>query len=227
MTEKKGIIVFWVAISSICIILGSQKICPAVQQLVANFDSLPEGFTGSTLTDGGITFSDYNPYLADEVLPLRFYIEALGQQYDAGPYITRPNYLTALSYVAGPGWSFSRFGSANISFETEACQASMLVLYPQGVPVPNNVLELQALLNGEVVASNVLRFTYPPSRPLGSSQLTVSAERFDSLRLVASGPDDTGFVVIGIDNVTIMPTPEPCTLLLLGLGTAAAVRKKR
>jgi hypothetical protein len=181
------------------------------------------GFHGSTITDGGITFSDYDYYSDAIGLPRHFYIESIGSQYDAGPYFTRPNYLKGLNYSSGPLWSFTRFGSANISFGTDASEASVLILYP-GINSPN-ILEFQALLNGEVVATDVLEFVDLPNNLILSTQLTVSSERFDALRLIASGSYENGAVFIGIDNVSITPIPEPATVLLLSLG-AAILRKK-
>ncbi len=209
--------------SALIVAVGITLASPATATtLLATFDSLPEGNAGSTITDGGITFFDLDRRLAGPP-QTNFTIEATDTTL-FGPTFSPPNYLTTGGYVGGPSFSFGRFGSARITFgSVRGYNASVDIFSFLGDP---NTLTLQALLGGTPVGSSSVTFS---GSGVGSRTLTINRVAFDELRLVASGPQDSGVVFIGIDNARITLAPEPAALSLLGLGLLplALLRRKR
>ena len=95
----------------------------------------------------------------------------------------------------------------------------------------NNVLILEAFLNGNSVASDTLGFDTFSSTPV-ISNLSISGTRFDSLTLRSTiGPDPfTDLIAFGVDNISanIAQVPEPSTwvmMLLVSAGLFGARRK--
>lgn len=167
----------------------------------ATFDSLPEGTTRTTLTDGGITFFDLDQRLTDAIPS--FTIESTTSEL-FGSSFSAPNYLSFSGFVEGEGFSFGRFGSTRITTGTTATSASLdlFSLFPPS----NNSLTLEALLGETVVASTSVALSeFEPIDEDGLVQqtLAIADVTFDQLRLVASGPDDDGIAFFGIDNVRI------------------------
>ncbi len=181
--------------------------------LTANFDDLTEGGEGSSFSDGGISFSNI-----DERIPGspggNFAIEATSATL---PGFSAPNYLTFEGYSGGLlGYSFGRFGSADIGFSGIGTAASMDIF---GFGTSSaNTLTLEALLGGNVVDTDTITFYGSPSDVL-YRPLAVSGT-FDSLQLVAAGTYDLGTAFFGIDNVRIAIVPEPSAIALLGCGLA-------
>lgn len=93
-----------------------------------------------------------------------------------------------------------------------------------GYPTRNS-LALVALSSGVSVATDQMTFSGPAPGVI-HHRLSVSHFSFDMLQLVSSGPDDEGTVGIGLDNVTITLVPEATSLLLLGFGGLALLRKR-
>jgi MYXO-CTERM domain-containing protein len=201
--------------------LGLTLVSPALATtLLATFDTLPEGDAGSVITDGGITFSHLDRRLTGPP-QTNFTIEATDTTL-FGPTFTPPNYLNTGGYVGGPGFSFGRFGSARITFgSVRGYNASMDIFSFLGDP---NSLTLEAWLGGSPVASSSVTFA---GSGIGRRGLTINRVAFDELRLVASGPQDSGVVFIGIDNVRVTLAPEPASLGLLGLGLLPLLRRRK
>jgi hypothetical protein len=179
-----------------------------------NFDSLTEGFVGSSFTDGGITFFDQQPFPT-------FAIDALGlSATELGPTFSPPNYLNFGGFLApGPECCiFGGFQSMRMSFGGEASSARLDVYTFINVS-SSNTLALEAYLAGTLVAIDSAlissfeeTFVLPPpfDFTLGHRRFAVSGDRFDELHLVASGPAELVFP--GVDNVAI---PEPGILELI------------
>jgi len=188
--------------------------------LTANFDDLGEGTEGSSFSDGGITFSDI-----DERIP-----DTPGGSFDIEatiatlPGFSAPNYLTFEGYVPGlnNGYSFGRFGSANIGFSGTATSASMDI-FGFGKS-STNTLTLEALLAGTVVDTDTVTFQDAFNEVL-YRPLAVSGT-FDSLQLVSAGTYELGTSFFGIDNVRITIVPEPTAAALLGCGLAGIVFRR-
>ena len=185
----------------------------AGQILTANFDTLHEGSLGNSFSYGGISF-----YGLDERIPDTpggtFTIEATTASL---PGFSPPDYLTTEGYVPGNGYSFGRFGSANIGFTGTGSFASLNVFGFNTTSM--NTLTLEALAGGVVVSSDVMTFHGTSPGLIVSQMLTVSGQ-FDTLRLVGAGPDNNGTDFFGIDNVAITLVPEPNASTLLGYGFA-------
>jgi len=186
--------------------------------LTANFDDLTEGSEGQSFSDGGISFSDI-----DERIPNQpggtFTIQATTANL---PGFSPPNYLTFEGFVPGPAdtnYSFGRFGSADIGFSGIGSFASMDI-FGFGT-LSTNTLTLEALLGGSVVDTDTTTF-YSSSVGVVYRPLTVSGT-FDSLQLVAAGPDNNGTDFFGIDDVNITIVPEPSASGLLGCGLAGII----
>ncbi len=212
--------VFAVVLSFIGVLVWS---APAIAiPLTATFDSFSEGDTSVTFTDGGITFSDLDERIG--TVPDSFSIESTDSSL-FGPSFSPPNYLTTEGFAPGSGFSFGRFGSARITPQIEGTVASLDIFSFSGSP---NILTVEALLNGTLVASDFITFDFGSG--VLSQALTISSVQFDELKLVASGSQDDGVIFIGIDNVSITPVPEPTTIALLGIGLAGlagvGVRRK-
>lgn len=204
--------VFTIVLSFIGVLVwsASAKAIP----LTATFNSFFEGDSFLSFTDGGITFSNLDERLPGPP-PGHFSIERATKKL-LGPTFSPPNYLTTEGFSPGPGVSFGRFGSTLITPNVSGTAASLDIFGFGGSP---NILTLEALLNGTIVASNSISFGSVHN--VMAWNLTVSNTQFDELKLVASGPEDKGVVFIGIDNVSIVPVPEPSTLYLFFLGIIA------
>jgi hypothetical protein len=89
-----------------------------------------------------------------------------------------------------------------------------------------NILTLQAILNGKVVTSESISFD-TIGAGIMHQFLSVSGTDFNQLQLIASGPEDDGAVFVGMDNVTINAAdtigpvalvPEPGSSMLFVVG---------
>lgn len=192
-----------------------------------DFDSLPEGFYGSSFTDGGITFFDQQPFPTLAVDEIGFLATELG------PTFSPPNLLRfGGSLSPGPGCcSFGGFQSMRMSFGGEALSASLDVYTFTNIS-SSNTLALEGYLGGTLVAidsalissfEETFIFPAPFDFILGHRTFAISGSLFDELRLVASGPAELVFP--GVDNVTI---PEPGTLeLLMASGVIALIMRTR
>lgn len=197
---------------------------------VATFDSFSEGFSGKTITDGEITFFDLDERLSPNQLPYEFSIESTTTA-QLGSSFSAPNYLTTEGFVPGPDPSFGRFGSARITTK-KVEQAASLELFSQLFSPSNNILTLEASLDGNLVASNsaaLADFEVIGTGPLLHKTIAVSGVAFDELRLVASGPDDDGVAFIGIDNVEVVPEPTSVLGVLAfgALGAGSLLKRKK
>jgi hypothetical protein len=188
--------------------------------LLATFDSFPEGYSARTFVDGGITLYDLHYYNEEGFNPT-FSVESIGSQYNLGSAFTRPNCLSTFGYGPGPGYGYTQLNSAKITCG-EVATAGGIDIFSYPSRTETNMLKLQAIFNGTVVATNTMVF----NDGLGYHRLAVSGVTFDYLQLVSSGPSYGGSVYVLMDNVSITPVPEPATLLLLTLG-GLALRRKR
>jgi len=181
--------------------------------LTATFDTLSEGYTATTLTDGGITFSnlsrDFPPNTPDNP---NFTIDAIGNVTSSdslGSFASR-NILSFGGYVPGNGYAFDRFGSMTISAGGQKASSASLEVFSDTFSSPNNTLTLEALLNGVVVATDSsLISSFTPITPGGFAEhrtFGFSNIVFDQLLLVSSGPNNNGAVFLGIDNVSLTLT---------------------
>lgn len=187
--------------------------------LVADFDNLSEGLVGTTIQDGGLTFSGLETYTDFSTGNLTIDNVSRDAQFASS---NGPNCLLFGGYCPGPYGSSGRFGSMNVSFDGIASSVSMH-LFISGASASQNILTLQAFRNGTVTAQTVL--DVPDVEGLYPMSLMISDSVFDNLRLVASGPDQDGAVLMALDQVQVTLIPEPTALLLLGVG-GLLIRKR-
>ena len=218
----------YAGLSAVGIMFNAALGSPALAA-IATFDSSSEGVLGTTITDGGITFFDLDERLSPDQLPYTFSVESTTAE-QLGSSFSASNYLTTGGFVPGPGLSFGRFGSARIT-TGRVEQSASLELFSQLFSPSGNILTLEALLDGNRVASNSVAladFEVIGNGPLLHKTLAVSDVAFDELRLVASGPNDDGVAFIGIDNVRAVPEPSSIVgTLVLSVGTCLLLKRKQ
>ena len=213
-------------------VVSSVALASPTLAATATFDSLDEGFSGTSITDGGITFSNLDERLSPAQGPYTFYVEGATTE-QLGSSFSAPNYLTTEGYVAGisPDLSFGRFGSARIT-TGQVEQAASLEVFSLLFSPSSNILTLEALLNGNQVASNSVAladFEVVGTGPVLHKTLSVSGVAFNELRLVASGPDNDGVAFIGIDNVQVVPEPTSTlgVLAFAALSAGSLLKRKQ
>jgi hypothetical protein len=210
-------------------VLSSVTLASPTLATIASFDNFSEGFSGTTLTDAGVTFFDLNQGLS-ELLPYTFYIDTTTENY-LGSSFSPPNYLTFGSFAEGADAAFGRFSSMSITTGNVESSVS-LDLFSQLFYPSNAVLTLEALQGGSVVAStsaSVSDFEVVGNSDLRQQTLSIRGLEFDELRLSAAGTEEDSVAFIGVDNVRIS-VPEPTSvfgILVLGaLGASSALRHK-
>jgi hypothetical protein len=167
----------------------------------AHFDSFSEGFPGTTVVDGGITFSNLDQGLGGG--PGTFAIEDGSATFNAFPGFTPPNALGFSGLSPGPGAAFSRV----LSFELTTGAVEnwvMLDLYVAGGN-GGNIVTLEAWLGTTMTGSQ----SYPLPIPFGFSmmQLSLSGPSFDRIVVRGSGPNQSGAFFACVDNVIVTGTP--------------------
>jgi hypothetical protein len=209
-------------------VLSSVTLASPTLAAIATFDNFSEGFSGTTLTDAGVTFFDLDQGLS-ELVPYRFHIDSTTEDY-LGSSFSPSNYLTFGSFAEGADVAFGRFSSMRITTGDVENSVS-LDLFTQLFYPSNTILTLEALQGGSLVAStsaSVSDFEVVGTSDLRQQTLSIRDLEFDELRLSASGFDEEGIAFIGVDNVRIS-VPEPTSffgLLVLGaLGAGSALRR--
>lgn len=198
---------------------------------VATFDDLPEGFSGTTITSGGITFSNLIAGFRLSSEPPQFVVESTDQ---LEPLFSAPNYLTTdPGFTSGSDPDFGSFGSAQISTDNVVSNASLDIFSSSVFDQSDTLIVLEAFLNGNPVASastSLSEFTvFGPDNELLSTNLSLSGVEFDTLQLYTPIAFADGVVNIGIDNVVLgeaASVPEPSsTLALAVLGVGCIVSR--
>ena len=213
-----------VRVSAICVTLitiflflsnSSIGKAQSTNELLANFEDLAQGTSGINIVDGGITFSNL---FSDTNTPgVPFYVDSTT---DPTTGFSLPNYLT----FGGSG--FGQFASADITFSGTATNASLEVAGYSDPSNTNNTLTLIALNGTNVVAMDTTYVFQTDSFEQVTANLTVSwVTGFNSLELLVNGPDNTGSLFFGLDNVQVtgaLLVPEPSVSGLLCTAIFAA-----
>ena len=163
---------------------------------VADFDGLPEGTAATTITDGGITFSNLNPAVGG--VPV-FSIERADGELAGSPGFTPRMALTVGGHAPGPAAIFGFTMSFEMSTGRIADSASIEVHEIFGSA--GNTIALEALFGGAVVASDVRMLT--GAFGVQHHSLAVSGVVFDRVRVVGGGPSDEGAFFALFDHVVI------------------------
>jgi hypothetical protein len=196
MKALKFVIGFCLA--SVCF-LGSARAQSTIT-LTANFDNLPESILGASFSDDGIGFSNLDEGFPNGVFAIQSATNTI-------PGFSPPNYLTFGAFASGGALSFGRFSSMSIDLSRTGLFASLDIFGPSFMQ-QSNTLTLEAILNGNVVNSDTVTLNGPVDGEIVYETLSVSGT-FDSLALVAAGPESNGDDFIGMDNVTLTVVPEP------------------
>ncbi len=192
--------------------------------LTANFDTLPVGSYGSTVSDGGITFSNFDNF---SFLIPTFYIE------DETTSLTGSSFSpsNALSFASGSS-AYGSFGSMTISFDGTANAASLDIF--KTIMSQSRKLTLSAYYQGSLAGSSEVWLTsFDAYTKLDGSTgyqytLSIDGVQFDELRLVSSDGSNASPSFILLDNVVIAtPIPPAGILLASGLMLLGAQRRKK
>ncbi len=197
--------------------------------LLATFDDLPEGLSGTSLTDNGITFSDL--IAGFRIDPPQFRVASTDQ---LAPFFSPPNYLTTEGSLSGISPDFGAFGSARISTGGLASSVSLDLFSSKAFEQPDSRVVLDAYLKGKLVAStsaSLSQFTaFGTANELLYKNLSLSGEVFDELQLYTPEAFADGVIYLGVDNVRIdevATVPEPLTLLGTGMAVSWGLFFKR
>ena len=215
--RKKGKLLFF----SMCLLLLNLSSAGA-NTLSASFDDLPDGTYASSITDGGITFSNiYYDSTGDTG------VAYVATTTDTGFGFSLPNYLT----TGGEG--FGSIYSMSISFSGIATNAS-LDIGAYGDPNESNTLTLEALNGTNIVATDTYSgfATNNYNDVFGLLSLSWSSG-FTGMKLVVnlldtnnSSPDyGNDFLTFGVDDVVVNNVPEPTSsgLMLVAFATVGLI----
>jgi hypothetical protein len=165
----------------------------------ANFDTLSEGTTSTSLVEDGITFGELDNLL--DPPPCTMVIDQQDGTLSGFPQFSAPNALGFGGYSPGNGAAFGRFGSLAITPPAEASDAVIQVF---DLGNSGTTLRLEASLLGSVVATADV----PLNGFAGPYQhtLEVHGVAFDRLQLLGGGNGQTA-VFISIDSIELTPAP--------------------
>ncbi|GAB4385541.1 MAG: hypothetical protein Kow0022_11800 [Phycisphaerales bacterium] len=193
-----------------------------------NFDSLTEGFMGSSFTDGGITFFDLNNDTGINPDGSSFGPGDYGTDFiienatlavnDFPAYLSGPNALSfGTAFVPGDNLSINVVSTFSMTTGSIANAADMDLVYYENGPWGGIHLNLYALLNGSIVGQDTIVISDLGGRdnPVGG-HLSISGVSFDTLVFNAQFANGTSTAFAGIvDNVRIVPAPGAASLLSL------------
>jgi hypothetical protein len=197
---------------------------------IATFDELSEGFHGEEFSSGGITFFDPVHFFGE---PAPFVVENVAEVLPIFPgleqHFSSPNVMGLAGYIDGPtGWLMGRIEQIKMTTGQVATAARMDVFYDDSGFFAGTGVLLEAMLEGEVVATDSFTVAGLDSKRPYWNELEISGVKFDALRLSAvgglGGGDDNGFLG-SLDNVEIVPAPG--ALLLGAIATAALYGRRR
>jgi hypothetical protein len=170
---------------------------PALAQ-TAGFDARPEGTSGITLTEGGLTFFDLDMRIAGQSPPYAVFVDNGSATLTGVAGFTSPNVLTFGSFMPGGECNFGRLGSVRISLGSPASQATVHVFeYSAGL---GNLIVLAASAGGQQVASTFVQAGTCCS--VHHYMLRVRGPWFDELRLYGWGGADEGVFYGAIDSIS-------------------------
>lgn len=230
--------------------LNKQLIAPMVLSLLVpvahagvfeDYESFSEGGLHESFVSNGLTYHDLNNvagFYADGVaftdteLGRDFIIENATDFYPDFPSYGSPiNSLTfGDTYVVGNNLSIGVLASAWIDIDQLSNAASFDMAYYENGPWGGVEYHLDALLAGNVVASDSFTISDLGGRDNPQvATMSVSGADFDQLHYYATKNDAYCAPRAMIDNlsVTYSPVPEPATLGLLAFGALGFLRKRK
>lgn len=209
--------------------------------IFANYENLSEGFLGSSYTDQGVTYRDVNnvsgvqpdgnPFgpgdMGDQVIVER----AVPLYADFPGYGSPNNALTfGSAFINGDNLSIGALASVYMDINQSAIAASFFIAFYENGPWGNIEYHLDALHNNSVVASDSFLIADGGGRDNPTfTTMSVSGPAFETLHLYATlnGNYVAPRGIIDDLSITTAPVPEPATMLTVGLGALALLRKRR
>lgn len=190
----------------------------------SNYDALPEGFLGTTFSSNGVTYRECNDvggsfpngeHFTAQDIGNNFIIENSTYLFDNFPQFgSRPNTLTfGTAYIPGPNLSIGAFARATLDLDQTASYAEVQMAFYENGPWGGIVFHLDALNDGQVVASDSLTIRNGGGRDnvaLGGLSVREDAAGFTTLKLYATWGDGYSAPRLLIDNLGLVPWVPPC-----------------
>lgn len=210
----------------------------AASAAVSTYEDLNEGFLGATFTHNGVTYRDVNnvsgfypdgaPFGPNDNGNENIIERATFFYNDFPTYGSPVNAMTfGNSFVPGDNLSIGALASVWMDVPAHGNAASLDVAYYENGPWGNIQYKLEAVRNGQVVASDVFTIANGGGRDNATfSHMSVSGVEFDSLHLYGWLNGNYTVPRGMIDDLTITPVPEPATMTL-ALAPLAAMTLSR
>lgn len=206
---------------------------------VSTYDNLAENFYGSSFTYNGVTYRDINTEagvfpggdtfdpsdLGDQVI-----VENATLLFNDFPGWGSPNNVLTFgsSFVNGPNLSLGALSTVTMDLAQPASSASIETVFYENGPWGGIVFHLDALWNGNVVASDTFTLSDLGGRDnIAFRPMSVSAPIFDQLHLFATFGGDYSGPRMMIDNLTLTSVPAPGAAAALGMGALIVARRRR
>lgn len=224
-------------------VIAAALAAPAMADpVVSTYEDLDEGFYGVEFHHNGVTYKDVNSQpgvFPDgttfeggdgvEGLGTEIIVENAGLLYDDFPdYGSPTNALTfGTSLVPGENLTVGALSTVTMELDQVSDFASLELAYYEHGPWGGIVYHLDALMGGQVVASDSFEIASQDGRDsIAFRTMSVDGAQFDSLHLYATFGDDYSGPRGMIDNLTINPIPAPASVMALA-GLAGFVGRRR
>jgi hypothetical protein len=189
-------------------------LAPAASAQTADFDTYSEGTFATTMSDGGITFSNMNNGLGGTQ---NFTIDEADGDLTGMPGFTTPMTMGFGGWSPGPHVGFGRI----ISFDFgtgQTADTGSIEIFELGSYAGNSIT-LEALSGNTVVGSQTVPIQSGFS--IHHYSLSVTGTSFDHLHVFGSGPSDSGAFFAVVDHV-IVTSSGSGTSFCFGDGTGTA-----
>ena len=225
-------------LSAFTALIGASSVASAAA--FDNYESLSEGFLGSTYTHNGVTYRDVNNvsgFYADGA-PFgpadngdQSIIENATLFYNGFPTYGSPvNAMTfGNTFINGDNLSIGALASVWMDVAGGGSAASFDIAYYENGPWGDIVYHLDAVKSNVVVASSTFTLTGSDGRDNAAFRtFSVSGAEFDSLHLYATKNGDYTVPRGMIDDLSITSVPEPTSVAMIAfVGAGLVARRQR